>query len=139
MREHLPIVMRFIEALERQDVDAAIQCLDRGVYFASTGEDADFSTHEGFRRWWELQSSSRFELYPLKIEALDDQHVFAELVIGHAEGDGQTWAAERMAWVITADVGVIEAIEMFADPEIALSRGRSAVKMFAQDGPLQNS
>jgi hypothetical protein len=138
MREHLSTVVRFIEALERQDVGAAIQCLDRGVYFASTGEDADFSTHEGFRRWWDLQSSSRFELYPLKIESLDDQHVFAEVVIGHPEDDGQSWSAETMAWVITGDVGVIEAIEMFADAEIALRRARSAVKMFGEDGPLKD-
>ena len=133
------IVRRLIEALERQDVDAAIQCLDRGVYFAAADEEADFSTQEGFRRWCELQISTGSELHPLKIEALDDQHVFAELVIGHPESDGQTWSAETMGWVLTAGDGVIEAIEMFADAEIALKRARSAVKMFCPDGPLEDS
>ena len=132
------IVRRLIEALERQDLDGAIQCLDRGVYIASAGEEADFSTHEGFGRWWEQQISSSSELFPLQIEALDDQHVFAELVIGHPESDGHTWSAETIAWVIRADDGVIEAIEMFADAEIALKRARSAVEMFRWDGPLQD-
>ena len=75
------------------------------------------------------------------MEALDDQHVFAELVIGHSENDGHTWSAETMAWVIRADDvdGLIEAIEMFADPELALERARSAVVMFRRDGPLGDS
>ena len=135
----IEIVTRLVEALERQDLDAAIQCLDRGVYFASACEEADFSTHEGFRRWWELQFTSGSELHPLQIEALDDEHVFAELVIGHPESDGHSWSAETMGWVLTAGDGVVEAIEMFADAEVALQRARSAVEMFRPDGPLQDS
>ena len=132
-------VRRFIEALERQDLDAAIQCLDRGIYFASAAEEADFSTHEGFCRWWELRFSPGSELKPLRIETLDDRRVFAELVIGHPERDGRTWSAETMVWVITGSDGTIEAIEMFADAEIALERARSSAQMFRPDGPLQDS
>ena len=133
------IVRRLIGALERQDLDAAIECLDRGVYFVSAGEDADFSTHEGFRRWWEQQIPSGSELHPLQVEALDDQHVFAELLIGHPDTDGHAWSAETMGWVVTAGDRVIEAIEMFADAEIALKRARGTVEMFRRDGPLQDS
>ena len=133
------IVRRLIHALELQDPHAAIQCLDRGFYFASAGEDADFSTHEGFRRWWEQQSSKGSEFQLLEIDALDDQRVFAELIVSYPEDDGHTWSAETMGWVIKASDGVIDSIEMFADAEIALKRARSAVVMFRRDGPLQDS
>ena len=133
------IARRLIHALELQDPDAAIQCLDCGVYFASAAEDADFSTHEGFRRWWEQQISRGSEFQLLEIEGLDDRRVFAELIVSHPESDGRAWSAETIAWVITAGDGVIEAIEMFADAEAALQRARSAVKMFRRHGPLQAS
>lgn len=133
------IVRRFIEALERQDLDAAIQCLDRGVYFVSAGEDADFSAHEGFCRWWEQQISSSSELHPLQIQELDDHHAFAELLIGHPESGGYTWSAETVGWVIAASDGVIEAIETFADTEVALQRARRAAKLLRPGGPLEDS
>jgi hypothetical protein len=131
------VARRFIGALERHDLDAAIQCLDPRVYFDSAGENADFRTHDGFREWWELQIPSGSELHLLQIEVLDDQHVFVELVIGHPEGDGRTWSAETMCWVITADEGLIETIERFASAETALRRARRAAEMFRPDGPLQ--
>jgi SnoaL-like domain len=133
------IVTRFIKALERQDLDDAIQCLDRGIYFASAGEDPDFSTHEGFRRWWELEIPDGSQIKSLQVEAVDNQHVFVELITGHPESGGHSWSAETMGWVITAGDGVIEAIEMFADTEIALQRARRAAKVLRPGGPLEDS
>lgn len=134
------VVRRFIDALERQDLDAAIECLDRGVYFVSAGEDADFSSHEGFRRWWEEQRiSSGSELHSLKVEALDDHRVLTEMLIGHQESGGQAWAAETICWVITAGDRVIDAIETFPDAEVALERARRAIKALPPEAPPQDS
>lgn|SRR5262245_8531101 len=133
------VVKCFVEALERQDFDAAIQCLDRGVYFVSAGEDDDFSAHEGFGRWWEQQISSDSEFHPLHVEVLDNHRVFAEMLIGYPESGGHTWVAETMGWVITAGDGVIDAIEIFADAEVALQRSRRAIEVLRRDGPLHVS
>ena len=133
------IVSRFVEALERQELDAAIRCIDRGVYFVSAGEDADFSSHEGFCRWWELQASSGSVFRALQVETLDDRRVFTELLVSHSGSGGHTWSAETMGWVITAGNGVIDAIEMFADAELALQRARHALVVLRQDGLLQDS
>jgi hypothetical protein len=94
----------------------------------SASEGADFSAREGFRRWWSLQISSGSELHPLQIEALDDHHVFAELLTGHPEADGHTWVAETLGCVYTVGDGTIEAIEMFADAERARERARRAIE-----------
>ena len=133
------VVTRFVKALERQDLDAAIRCLDRGVYFVSAGEDADFSAHEGFRRWWEQQLSSGLEFRTLQVEALDDRRVFTELLVSYLGSGGHTWSAETMGWVITAGDGVIDAIEIFADAELALERARRAIVILRRDGLLQDS
>ncbi|HET9120528.1 MAG TPA: nuclear transport factor 2 family protein [Solirubrobacterales bacterium] len=130
------VVRHFVEALERRDLDAAIQCLDRGVYFVSAGEDADFSAHEGFRRWWEQQIACGSDLHSLQLEALDDQRVFTEMLIGHPESGGDTWSAETMGWVITAGDDVIVAIEMFADAELALQRAKRAIDVLRGDWRL---
>ena len=135
----IEVVTRFIEAMERQDLGASIQCLDRGVYFVSAGEDADFSAHEGFERWWEQQISNGSELHSLRVEALDDHRVFIEMLIGHAESGGFTWSAETMGWVITAADGVIDAIEIFADADVAFQRAKRAIEILRRDGPLQVS
>ena len=133
------IVTRLIEALERQDLDSAIQCLNSGVYFASSNEDADLGAHDGFRRWWELQiSPGGSDLRVLQVEALDDHHVFAELIIGHPRNDGDSWSAETMACVISEGDGVIETIEMFANAETALDRARDSVEMFRPGGALED-
>jgi len=133
------IVRRLIEALERQDLDAAIQCLDCGVYFVSAGEDADFSAHGGFRSWWHQQISKGSEFYPLQIEVIDDRHVFTELLFGYPESGGDTWAAVTMCWVITTGDGVIDAIEMFTDAEVTLERARRAIELLRPDTPVQGA
>lgn len=141
------VVRSFVEALERQDLDAAIECVDGGVYFVSesAAEGDDFSAHEGFRRWWDLQISGGFDIHPLRVERLDDHHVFAELLTGHAENDGSSWAAETSGCICTLGDrtaerrGTIEVIEMFADADRALARARRTIEEFRRAGLLQDN
>ena len=141
------VVRRFVEALERQDLDAAIQCVDRRVYFVSesAAEGDDFCAHEGFRRWWDLQISGGFDIQPLRVERLDDHHVFAELLTGHPENDGRSWAAETSGCICTLGDGTtvggntIEVIEMFADADRALGRALRTIEALRRDGLLHDN
>jgi len=131
-------VRHFVEALERGDLDAALRCVDERLYFVSAA-GADFRDREGFRRWWELQLSSGADLKLLRIEALDDNHVFAELLSGHPEREGNTWAAETLGCVYTVDEGTIAAIEMFGDVEQAREGARRAIEVLRLDGLPQRN
>src|SRR5262245_23529188 len=133
------IVRDFVEAIERRDLEAALECLDESVYFVTATEGADFSRHEGFGRWWDLQVSSDSELCPLRIEALDNHHVFVELLTGHPESDGHTWVAETLGCVYTVGDETIEAIEMFADAEQARERAGRALRVLRREGLLRVS
>lgn len=132
-------VRRFFESLERRDLDAAIDCLHERVYFVAPAQGADFSAHEGFRRWWDLQISGSSEIRPLEIEALDSHRVFATLLIGRPGHGGHTWVSETLGCVYTVRDGAIRAIEMFADADRAHQRARRAVEVLSPDGLLQDS
>jgi limonene-1,2-epoxide hydrolase len=133
------VVSRFVEALESRDLNAAIDCVDQSVYFVSPAEGADFSTREGFLRWWRLHGSRGSELHPLRIEALDDRHVFVELLSGHPEDGGRSWATETLGCVYSVGNEVIEAMEMFADAEGALVQARHAIELLCEDGLFQET
>jgi limonene-1,2-epoxide hydrolase len=132
------IVGEFVEALEQQDLDAAIDCVDQGVYFVSAAEGADFSGREGFRRWWEQQISNGSDFHPLHIDCLDDHHVFVEMISGHPENGGHTWVAETLGVVYTVDDGRIEAIETFRNAERTLLRARRTIKLLRGDRLFQD-
>ena len=124
------VVRHFLAALDGEDVEAALTWLDEDVYFVTSGNEAcrssgDFSGHEGFRRWWELEKERRKYVLPLRLEPLDATHVFAEVHIGTACGPA-TWLSVGIGLVTTIHDGRIQALETFTDPEQALARLRMA-------------
>jgi ketosteroid isomerase-like protein len=125
MTQGVRVVRRFLSTLERDDVDAALACLDERVYFVPPADEVfpragDFSGHDGFRDWWEAEFRDRVSLVPIEIEQVDDRHVFAEVMVGAFEG--QTYVSRCRAWVCTVEDQAINAIELFHDPLRARTR-----------------
>jgi ketosteroid isomerase-like protein len=119
MAQGVRVVRRFLAALEREDIDAALACLDEQVYFVPPADEVfpragDFSGHDGFRAWWEAEFRDRVSLVPIEVEQVDDRHVFAEVMAGAFEG--RTYVSRCRAWVCTVEGQAIDAIELFRDP-----------------------
>lgn len=117
------LVEAFHGALARRDGAAAIACLDERVYFAPGGDETapsqgDFSGHDGFRAWWELETGRGWELAALEVRGLGEGVVFAEVMSGAPSCEGSLSLLQ--GWIYTIAAGAIVAVEVFSTPATAL-------------------
>jgi ketosteroid isomerase-like protein len=131
MAQGVRVVRRFFAALEREDVEAALACLDGAVYFVPPADETfpeggDFGGHDGFRAWWAAEFGDSASLVAIDVEQVDDRHVFAEVMVGALEG--QAYVSHSRAWLCTVEDQSIDAIELFHDPFRARTRIATAAR-----------
>ena len=105
---------RWLEALSREDFDAALALVHRDVVLVPPGDQAPYRGTERMRRWMEPDAFPAQVIEPLEIAAVTDstvlskQHVKAQGRASGIELDVISWSV----WTFDED-GLITRIEIY--------------------------
>jgi ketosteroid isomerase-like protein len=117
-RENAEIVRRWLEAISREDFDAALALVHPDVVFVPPGDQAPYTGAESLRRWMEPDAFPGQVIKPLETVVVTDrtilgrQHITARGRASGIELDITSWSV----WTFDED-GLITRIEIYLEHE----------------------
>jgi ketosteroid isomerase-like protein len=117
-RENTESVRRWLEAISREDFDAALALVHPDVVFVPPGDQAPYRGAESLRRWMEPDAFPGQLIKPLETVVVTDstilgrQHVTARGRASGIELDVTSWSV----WTFDED-GLITRIEIYLEHE----------------------
>jgi ketosteroid isomerase-like protein len=117
-RENTETVRRWLEAINREDFDAALALVHPDVVFFPPGDQAPYRGAESLRRWMEPDAFPGQAIEPLETVVVTDstvlgrQHVTARGRASGIELDINSWSV----WTFDED-GLITRIEIYLEHE----------------------
>jgi ketosteroid isomerase-like protein len=127
--ENVERVERGLEAFNRTDAQAVLDFFDEDVEIYSSPSLANPGTyrgHEGFRQWLErwLEAWDGFTVEPLKVEAVGEHHVVAD-VHQYARGRGSGIDVEmRIGYMLDLGEERTRAFHLYPTLDEALTAAR---------------
>jgi ketosteroid isomerase-like protein len=117
-RENAEIARRWLEAISREDFDAALALVHPDVVFVPPGDQAPYRGAESLRRWMEPDAFPGQVIKPLETVVVTDrtilgrQHITARGRASGIELDITSWSV----WTFDED-GLITRIEIYLEHE----------------------
>jgi ketosteroid isomerase-like protein len=116
--EHSEAIRRWLEALSREDFDAALALVHPDIEFVPPGGQTPYRGAESVRRWMEPDAFQGQVVTPVEIIVAEDrtvlarQHIKARGAASGIEMEGHSWSV----WSFD-EAGLITRIEIYLDHE----------------------
>jgi ketosteroid isomerase-like protein len=116
--EHSEAIRRWLEALSREDFDAALALVHPDIEFVPPGGQTPYRGAESVRRWMEPDAFQGQVVTPVEIVVAGDrtvlarQHIKARGAASGIEMEGHSWSV----WSFD-EAGLITRIEIYLDRE----------------------